>query len=41
MITYSGWHDLDSIVVPILGFPFFKLYLQISKIRGRSELSNL
>jgi hypothetical protein len=38
--------DLNSIVIPRLGFPFFKISFskfsfQICKIRGRSELSGL
>jgi hypothetical protein len=39
-------HDLNSVVIPRLGFPFSKILFskfsfQISKIRGRSELSDL
>jgi hypothetical protein len=41
MITSSGLHDLNSIVIPRLGFPFLKFSFQISKIRGRNELSDL
>jgi hypothetical protein len=38
--------DLNSLVIPRLGFPFFKIFFskfsfQNSKIRGRSELSGL
>jgi hypothetical protein len=38
--------NLNSVVIPRLGFPFSKIsfskfYFQISKIRGRSELSGL
>jgi hypothetical protein len=46
MITSIGLHDLNSIVIPRLGFPFSKISFskvsfQISKIRGRIELSGL
>jgi hypothetical protein len=39
-------HDLNSIVIPRLGFPFSKIFFsnfsfQISKIRGKSEFSDL
>jgi hypothetical protein len=51
--TFLSWNDyfhrlrdLNSVVIPILGFPFSNIFFskfsfQISKIRGRSELSDL
>jgi hypothetical protein len=46
MITSTCLHDLNSIVIPRLGYPFSKIffskfYFQISKIRSRSELGDL
>jgi hypothetical protein len=46
MITSTGLRDLNSVVIPRLGFSFSKISFskfpfQISKIRGRSELSDL
>jgi hypothetical protein len=38
---YHRLHDLNSVLIPRLGFPISKFSFQISKIRGRSELSGL
>jgi hypothetical protein len=35
MITSTGLCDLNSIVIPRLGFPFSKFYFQISKINNK------
>jgi hypothetical protein len=46
MITSIGLHDLSSVLIPRLGFPFSKIFFskfsfQNFKIRGWSELSDL
>jgi hypothetical protein len=46
VLNFLELHDVNSVVIPRLGFPFSKIFFskfsfQISKIRGRSELSDL
>jgi hypothetical protein len=39
MITSTGLYDLNRVVIPRLGFPFFKFSFQISKINNFKGIS--